>query len=343
MARTGVGAITITDIQDGIHPISMVLSNQAHTFAADHLGTIPTAEKDKFSCEVFAFIGDTRATYDSATTPANNTYKVTAVGSSGWVPTIQVIASQAVIKLTSVPAGVTNKTGSIDLTIEVKNYLGFTTTIEAVVSLGKMIEGADGAGVYLTPSRQTFQFTSEGVTSDGDIEIPVSSVGNVGSLSAFYALNGSTSWGVLTVGTGANKAKSIDIDGLGDNDKIVISKDNFASADVFTIKVSGSTGGSDITSLIKIQDGDTGAASVSVVITSNTGGMVFKNNAGATKTLTASVYDMADGSKLTSGVTYQWMKNGSAMSGKTSSTLQVTPSDVTNNGSEEYSCQVSVA
>lgn len=107
--------------------------------------------------------------------------------------------------------------------------------------------------------------------------------------------------------------------------------------------MSGSTGGSDITSLIKIQDGDTGAASVSVVITSNTGGMVFKNNAGATKTLTASVYDMADGSKLTSGVTYQWMKNGSAMSGKTSSTLQVTPSDVTNNGSEEYSCQVSVA
>jgi hypothetical protein len=342
MARTGVGAITITDIKDGIHPISMVLSNQSHTFSADWQGTISAAEKDAFSCEVFAYIGDTRATYDAAATPANNTYDVTITDPAGWVSNKSVVNNQLVIKLTSVPTGTTNKSGKLDLTIDVKNYLGFTTTIEAVISLAKMIEGADGTVVTLTPSRQTFQYDEHGVTTDGNVEIPVTAMGNVGSLSAFYSLNGNTSWSALSVGAGANQASSIDIDGANGDDKIVITPANFGTADVFTVKVTGSAGGSDITSIIRIQDGSTGPSAILVSIKSSTGGMIFKNNAGATKTLTAQVFDMSDGSEITNVTSYQWKKNDVNVAGATTSTLSVSPSDITDDNSEEYSCHVTV-
>ena len=343
MARTGVGAITITDIKDGIHPISMVLTNQSHTFSADWQGTISAAEKDIFSCGIFAYVGDTRAIYDPAVTPANNTYAVTIVDTAGWVSSKTVVNNQLVIKLTSVPTGVTNKSGVLNLTINIKNYLGNITTIEAVISLAKMIEGADGTVVTLTPSRQTFQFDEKGVTTDGNIVIPVTAMGNVGSLAAFYALNGATSWSALTVGTTVNKATTIDIDGLNGNDQIVISAANFGTADVFTVKVTGAAGGADITSIIRIQDGNTGPAALLVTITSSTGGMIFKNNAGATKVLTAKIYDMKDGSQLTAGTTYQWRKNSVTIAGATTSTLSVTPTDITDDGSEEYTCIVTVA
>lgn len=340
MTRTAVGAVSITDIKDGIHPISMVLSNQSHTFAADTAGTVTSGERGKFSCEIFAYIGDTRATYDSAATPANNTYKVTVVNSSGWAHTKTTTSNQLIITASTVPGGVTNKSGTFSVTVEIKNYLGNITTIDAVISLAKAVEGTNGAIVELTPSRQTFQFDENGSSTDGDIVIPVRAAGNVGSLSAYYATNGNNTWTALAIGTTANKAKTIDIDGSGGNDQIVISKANFGTNDVMSIKVEGLVGGADVVSIMRIQDGNTGAAAIIVNIKSNNNGFVFKNNAGATKTLTAYVFDMADGSEITTGLTYQWEKNGATLAGKTAKTIAVTASDIADNSSDQYSCVV---
>ncbi len=339
--RTSVGAITISDIRDGIHPLSLVLSNQSHTFAADNLGTVVSAEKTKFSCVPFVYVGDARATYD-ATLSVNNTYKITVTDSAGWVSTLTETLGQLVITAATVPGGVINKTGTFELSITVKNSIGNTTIIETVISLAKAIEGTGGAIVSLVPSRQTFRFDEAGASTDGDITIPVSSFGNVGSLSATYALNGSTSYSALTQGTIANKAKALDVDGAGGNDQIIISKENFGTADVFTVKVTGATGGVDTISIVKIQKGDTGAAALLVSITSSNAGFAFKNNSGAAKTLTAEVHDMADGSKLTAGITYQWKKNGTNV-GTNINTFVVTASDIADGGSEQYSCDVSVA
>jgi len=341
MARSAIGAVSITDVKDGIHPISMVLSNQSHTFAADTTGAVTTGEKAQFSCELFVYIGDTRATYSTAASPANGTYNVSLTKTDGWDYETSVVSGQLVVKVKTVPTGVTNKTGTITLSIVVENLVGNSTTMEAVISLAKAIEGANGAIVELTPSRQTFQFDEANDSNDGDITIPIRAIGNVGTLSAQYSRNGATSWSALAVGTAANKAKVIDIDGANNNDQIVISKANFGTSDIFTVKVTGGTGGSDIVSIIKIQDGSTGPASLFVSIKSSTQGFIFKNNAGTTKTLTARVYDMKDGSEITSGVTYQWYKNSVSMSGKTSKTLSVTASDVVNGGSDEFSCQIS--
>ena len=48
MARSATGAITLTDVADGGSPISAVLSNENHSFAAAaSTGAVSTAEKDE--------------------------------------------------------------------------------------------------------------------------------------------------------------------------------------------------------------------------------------------------------------------------------------------------------
>ncbi|MBT4081483.1 MAG: hypothetical protein HOE82_12815 [Gammaproteobacteria bacterium] len=345
MARTAVGAITIQDVQDGIHPISLVLSNQSHTFAGDQQGFISATEAATFSCTVHAYVGVTRATYDNEGTPANNTYSIGTIAYSptGWSFTSTVTNNQVTFTMTTVPTGVTNKSCAVTVPIIIKNSVGNTTTVDAIISLSKLIEGSDGAIINLLPSRQTIRFDeNDDAVDTTDILIPIEAKGNVGTLSAYYATNGSTSWTELSVGTIADTAKEIDIDGANDNDSITLSVANFGTADVFTVRVSGTSGGSDIVSIIKVRDGLTGPAALTVAISSSSGGFSFKNNAGTAKTLTAVVYDNADGTVVTP-TAFQWRKNGTNVTGETSSTIEVTAADITDGGSEEYSCLVTTA
>lgn len=343
--RVAVGAVTIQDVKDGIHPISMVLSNQSHTFAADQNGAVSTAERDLFSCEVMVYVGQTRAIYDNTNPYSDNTYRVGAItySGSGWSVTNNIESNQSVLRVSAVPTGTTNKSQIVTIPITVVNSVGSETTFDAHITLSKIIEGADGAVINLTPTRQTIRFNENDVALDtGDITIDVATKGNVGALSAFKSINGGA-FSTLSVGAGADSAKSIDIDGSGDNDKLVISTDNFSDSETFTVKVTGATGGSDVVSIVKIQDGKTGNASLTVAISSSTGGFSFKNNTGTTKTLTATVYDNKDGSEISgAGVSYQWKKNGVDV-GTDSATFNVSASDVTDGGSEEYSCVVTVA
>jgi hypothetical protein len=335
--RTSIGAVTIADIKDGINPLSMVLSNQSHTFAADNSGVTTGPEKDKFMCEVFVFVGDTKAIYESANT-SNNTYNVTITDPSGWVTTTAVVNNQLQISLATIPTGTTNVTGLIDLSIDIRNSIGNVTNVTGVISLAKAIEGAGGAIIVMKPNRQTFRFDEFNATVDGSITMTVETQGNTGALTALRSLNGAA-FAALNVGAGAGFASAIDIDGSGGNDAITITAANFGTSDTMAIRVEG-TDTSDTVSLIKIQDGKTGAASILVTIASDVGGFQFKNNAGAAKTLTASVYDMADGSLISSGLTYQWYVDGVTEVGETSATIGVSASDIPDGGSELYSCNV---
>lgn len=347
--RKAVGAVTLVDIKDGIHPIAAVLSNQSHIFAANQEGVVATAEKDEFLCDVMIYVGDTRAEYDNAGSPANITYKHTgtAIG-AGWVLGTEVISvdgkDQLRFDVTTIPTGTTpgNVTTTADLTFDVTNSVGNVTQVVLTLSLAKAIEGVAGQIVNLSPSKHAFKFDELGNTSDGDIVIDVTTEGNVGVLSAQYAVNGG-SWSTLTGGSGANQAKSLDIDGTGDNDHITISTTNFDGADVFSIRVSGAAGGRDTVSIVRAQKGDTGQASLFVAISSSTGGFSFKNNSGANKTLTAKVYDMQDGSEITSGVNYQWYNDGVLMNGMTAQTLTVSAADIPDGEAEEFSCEVTVS
>ncbi len=339
MSRTAVGAVTIMDIQDGVHPLSVILSNQSHTFAADHEGTVAGTEKDKFMCEINAYVGGTRIDYDPAGTPANNTYKLGTIvdDPSSWVSQTTEVSNQIQISMLTIPTGVTLATAQIELPILIKNSLGNTTQVDMVISLAKAIEGTGGQVIYMEPDRQTFKFDEFGVTTDGTVSIKVSSAGLVGSLSVEKSIDGGV-WSTLTVGAGADQAASIDIDGSGDDDEITITAANFSDTNNLAIKVVGATGGVDVVGLVRIQDGSTGPAALIVSITSDVGGFAFKNNTGATKTLTVVVWDAATGNVVIP-TAFQWKKNGGNV-GTSQDTFAVNATDITDNGSEQYSCEV---
>jgi hypothetical protein len=349
MARIAVGAITISDIADGVNPLSAILSNQSHTFATDTTGNVATAEKTAFDCEVLAFVGDTRAVY-SATLASNNTFRLdTYAGrSSGWGLT----NTSGKLTMNTTPTGTGNKSEIFDIVMAIKNSVGNVTVVTLVLSVTKAIEGTGGAIITMNPSRQTFQFAEGAVLSTGaDIVIPVSLVGNVGALSVTYSKNGEA-WAALNVGSGANYAKALSVtDNDVDDDTITISKDNFGNSDTFAVRVIGAAGGIDVTSIVKIQDGNTGPASLFVSITSSDSGFAFKNNTGTAKVLTATVYDMASGSIISpTGISYQWKHDGTttsdAASGSTvmstTKTQTVTFSMIDNNSSNEITCEVSI-
>jgi hypothetical protein len=337
--RTSIGAVTIADIKDGINPLSMVLSNQSHTFAASNTGVTTVAEKNKFMCEVFCFVGATRAVYQAAST-SNNTYNVTITSPTGWATTTSVVNNQLQINVSTIPTGTTNVTATVNLSINIRNSIGNVTNITGIISLAKAIEGAGGAIVVMKPNRQTFRFNESNATSDGSITMTVETQGNTGALSALRSINGGA-FSALNVGAGQGFASSIDVNGAGNNDAIVITAANFGTSDTMAIRVQG-TDTSDTVSIIKIQDGKTGAASLLVTISSDVGGFQFKNNSGAVKTLMAKVYDMANGAEITTGITYQWYVDGATQAGKTAKTITVSYSDIPDGGSELYSCHVQV-
>ena len=76
------------------------------------------------------------------------------------------------------------------------------------------------------------------------------------------------------------------------------------------IRLQGAAGGQDTITLFRVDQGNDGNDAVIVSIVSSNGN-IFRNGAGAAKTLTALVYDAGSGSQLTSGVSYTWTRSGS--------------------------------
>jgi hypothetical protein len=348
--RVATGAITILDITDGVNPLSVTLGNQSHTFAANTFGVVSSAELATFSSDVFVYVGATRATYDNTANPEVNTYKITDMdATSGWGSVNTPAGGQAVITCSTTPGNTTNKTGTVVLSIDITNSVGSSTSVEVTITWSVMIEGAGGSAIWITPSRLTFQYDETGTTTtDNDIILGLTYAGNLGALSAEYARNGSNVWHTLVQGTTANKAKTLDLSSPHAGDQIVISSANFGESDIFSVRITGVNGARDTISIIKIKDGLTGKASLFVTIASNKNGFSFRNNFsgnGATstaKTLTASVFDMADGAAVQeSKIAYVWQKNGVNFGG-TAKTQVVTASDVEDNGSDQFQCNVTV-
>lgn len=357
--RIATGAITIMDVFDGASPISATLQNQNHTFGANSAGEITAGELALFSSELFVYIGTTRCIYHASLTglQPNNTYRVISRNASPntWtagLTTVGVSGSTYQAKLTATGApdgtGTGQKTAIVSVVLDIQIATGVAPTrVTLDITWGKAIEGANGSVINLLPSRNSFIFNELGATLDGNIVITVEPKGNIGTMSAQYLINGTGTWQLLTQGNLINQAtvRDLDKDTSGGPDRIEISKENFGTANVFSVKVTEDlNSASDIVSIIRVSDGKTGAAALQVRIISSVNGQVFKNNTGSNKTLTVEVRDTGTNAIIDPlSLSYLWGTTGGTgfpTPAPTTQSITIGPNNIPNAAAAEYFCTV---
>lgn len=380
MARIARGAVTIVDINDGSNPIAAVLTNQNHTFPASASGVVTAATRQLFSTGAIVYIGSTLATLNTDGTLLDNEYRIKPVGTeatdtkvtsgTGW--TVAVNSNTGVLTVTAIP-GTNVNSCTVQVAVEYKDPTqGSTGVALLTLTLVKVNEGAGGSVINLTATSQAF-FSDFGgtfkATGNNDIEFTIVTDGSPGSQTYEVSENSGVFSAVTTASNSEGGIKGFDADLTGEftttgtipttAQRLLISKENLGTNDTLAIKVSGANGGADVITIVKVREGDTGAAAINVSITSSIGGVVFKNNSGSNKTLSVVVTDAKDGSTLTP-TSYQWLKNGAqvnvdnataravvdtggeAANGAAYPTIVVGPEDVADNSSAEFSCIVTV-
>ena len=383
MSRVATGAITITDIADGGSPISAFLTNENHTFAASNLGAVTSAERSNFSTTVGLFVGFAIGIYKHTAVAAvvgdynkfNYTLASISSSSAGWTWAID--STTGAITIAAIPGGTSNKSTVITIPIVVNDSSTTLKNVTLSLTLNKSIEGTGGAVIQLSATKQYFQydeFANLAPAVQADVTINRDTQGIVGTLTAQKSVDGA-GFTTLVQGTGADEAKLLDIDGAGAADSVVISTANFHDSNTLTIKISGSTGGSDSVSLVRVRDGIRGASGLYVNVTSNDGN-VFKNGTGTDKTITCTIFDMIDGTGIThagtgtgqTSVVYNWQRvdaggtsadvfvnsgtrdvtpfvsSGATPSadGAGAATLIIGHTDIADNSSTQFSCTVTI-
>lgn len=323
MARIGTGSITLFDVTDGTNPITHNLTNENHTFVASENGVVESATRAGFTSSLNVWVGSTKATYNTTTT-THNTFRITGVSyvgtATGW-GNLTISAAGAM----SLPSLAQNPTEAVTarVTFSVTNDLGSVTTgLTRDITMNVVKQGAGGASISLNPTRQHFFGNFEGTLDGGqdNIEITIVTAGSTGALTVHTSLDGGAFNQIATAGSTAGGVSGFDTDTSGAFTttgaipsgvaRLSISQANMGSANELSVRVEGATAGADTVTVTKVRRGQTGEHAIFVDVTSSDDD-VFKNGAGADKTLTAIAYDQGTGSSVTSGVSYNWTRSGS--------------------------------
>ena len=335
MARVASNEITITDISDGTNPITAFTTNANHTFAAAANGTVSNVAG--FTSTLIVFVGQTQASYVSTIGSTPDTFSITSVAyvgsSTGWGTPSN---ASGTITIPSISA-----TAAISVTLRLTFSVVPTSTTTPVTGLTQDItlsvvkEGAGGQVIEIVPSSQTFFANSSGTlnASQTNIILGIESQGTTGNITLATSING----GAFTTQTATSTAQGgiafYDADTSGTVSttgtfpvtqngiaRLAIAQTNLGNTgNTLTVKVTGATGGSDALTVFKVQEGAAGTGAVIVSVTSSDG-VVFKNNAGTAKTLTANVTDADTGVAPTTSITYTWTRAAGAGVRVTSST-----------------------
>ena len=385
MARIASGAITITDITDGADPISAFLTNENHTFSASTSGTVPPTEITAFSSSVQIFVGGTAGVFQTAAVGPSTTkgrFNIANPASvNGWNVDV---TSAGVLSLTS--AGTTNSQ-QVNVVTTIATGAG-TVSVTLVLTLSRVNAGSGGEIITLSASKQTFTFNNAGTALSPSVQPNVSFIytgtKTAGSTVDFRQIVTSSSDTVisetaLVSGIARTTVTSASTTFSG---TITMEETDFSPNNIYTVKVrilNGSTVvAEDSISVVKVQEGNTGANAVNVKVVSSNGD-TFKNAAGTAKTLTAEIRDAVDGSLIThvgtasgqTSVHYDWRigeVNGSVVrldsgtrnvkstssvpdttggstatgTGTSFSTIIVGAEDVVDGSTQQFSCIVTI-
>jgi len=319
---TARGVVTITDVTDGLPTISIIQSNENHTFSATSDGVVSAGDRNNFFNDIIVLIGETQAAYKpNPPLPGedtNNTYKIGTVliSPSGGVTatitleTVTQISGTGTIDIARLKISAINNTTAVqNVTINVPVivrrfnkdvFLNIQTTISKAV-------GGSAASLELTGTRQTFLFSDSAATS------PIPTVGPLNSdivLTAIYDGPVSTNivWKVSTDGGSYNTFTPTNR-GANTSSHILKATD-FANASYVTYEVSKGT----VTDKFSIVRLDRGDDSYIISARVSSGSLTLKNNTGSV-TIYADVFK--GGEEITSyaGWVFTWYNGTTAIAG----------------------------
>lgn len=333
MARTSTGYITLYDVNDGTNPITAYLTNSNHTFAGPETGAFSSTIVQGFNSGLDVFIGLTQATYDNTSPFGDNTYRITSVNyinastgttitPAGW-GAISADSSGNITVASIGAAAVTSVTARVTFTVR-ESSTREVTGLTLDITLGTVRAGSGGNTVNITQNRGSFLADGANALLASQ-DMVILQIDRFGNTTNNVTVETSIDGGAFTSRTGPATSSTnppqgsiagYDTDLTGNPittgnwngttvRRLFISQQSFSSANTFTVRVTGDDGGTDSINIFRVRQGTPGNDAISVVINSSDNA-VFRNAAGTAKTLTARVYDQADASEITTGVTYQW-------------------------------------
>ena len=343
MARTAAGQLTVVDISDGIDPIVAFATNENHTFSANEAGTITQATREGFVSGVRVFVGQSTAAFTTAASLTANVedtpqYRVASVSYINASGTVVTPTGWGTLNVGTVDGNASITVGSIGTTAEpnvtvrvrlqVRNNRGTViSNVDTIITLSIVRNGAGGQIVELITTGQSFRADAGGTTiNDGtinpDVIISIETQGSTGNITIATSTNGGAFTTRASTNAGVGQIAGYDTDGSGafttgtfptaqnGVQRLQITRANFGNNRAMAIRVSGASGGQDTITLFRVDQGTAGNDAIVVNVVSSNGN-IFRNGAGAAKTLTAMVFDAGTGSQLTSGVEYTWTRSGS--------------------------------
>lgn len=311
------GIVTVTDITDGLPTISIIQTNENHTYSASSTGVVPTnllGTTGTYQNDIIVLIGSDQANYVTSTPTANNTF---TLGTPTVNPVGDITPTVASISATQIDgSGSVNNArvrinayldSASDVTINypvIVRRLNQNVTLNIQLSFSKA-EGGAGQSVTLTADRQTFSFANTTATLSTDSEITLTAVSDgvsSGNFTWMQSVDGATEVAVPPGQiTGTN------------NNTVTVSAAQFGNRNTITYRAMRGTA-SDRVSIVRINNGN---AAIYIVARVTAGSLQLKNNSGSV-TVVADVY--RDNTEVTNYAswTFTWTDGSTTLSSATS-------------------------
>jgi hypothetical protein len=316
---TARGVVTITDITDGLPTISIIQSNENHTFPATSAGVVSATDRNNFTNDILVLVGADQAAYVTITPTANNTYTVgtptvtpaagvTPVFTSASVTEIDGAGAINIARMTISAMNDTTTVQSVRVSVPViVRRLNQNVTINVEVTFSKAV-GGSASSLTINGTRQNFLFndyTSSAPIADntinGDITLTAAYDGPAsGNISWFQSTNGGAESALTPTVAGATTSTH------------TVTRAAFGNASYITYRVAKG-GVVDRMSVVRI---DRGEASYIVVPRVTSGSLQLKNNSGSV-TVTVDLFQGSAEVSDYTGWTFQWFNGATAIAGPT--------------------------